>query len=349
MHIVLIISGLLGISVFLVLQHPSFGRRMSAERRQRIESSPNYRDGKFRNEHPTAQFTGKKSAMETLWGFLTDQSRNRIPTTPVPSEKHDLRQLPAEDLYVWFGHSSYLVQVAGCRVLVDPVLRMEFPASLMLKPFKGSDIYQPEDIPNVDYLIITHEHWDHLDYATLRDLRSKIGKVICPLGVGEYIEYWGFAPDSIIEMDWYQAWSANDDSLRITCLPSRHFSNRLLKRDQTLWASFMLECGGRKVYIGGDGGYDDRFRRIHEKFANIDIAFLENGQYNEDWAQIHTTPQTLAQAMVDIAADNIVTVHHNKFALARHPWNEPDSLAREIAGEKNINLLDSPLGAVVKF
>lgn len=339
-----VVAGI-AITAVLVLRHPAFGRKMSKDRRARIEASPNYRDGMFQNEEPTPQFTGDKSPMAMLWDFIAHRPKDRVPQEALPVVKTDLKNLPTDrDWLVWFGHSSYLFCLNGKRYLVDPLLRMEFPAAVMMKPFKGTDLYTPDDMPEIDCLIITHEHWDHLDYATLRDLRPKVKHVVCPLGVGEYLEYWKYNKSIISELDWTE----KADS--ITCLPSRHFSNRLLGgRNQTLWASFMVEDGGRKVYIGGDGGYDGRFKRIREQFGEVDLALLENGQYNNDWKYIHTTPEGLEGAIIDLQAKAVFTVHHDKFALAKHPWYEPDSVAHSIAERHNIHLLDQPIGTVVYF
>ena len=345
--LVILLAVVAGIAVaaVLVLRHPAFGRKMSKERRARIEASPNYRDGMFQNEEPTPQFTGNKSPMAMLWDFIAHRPQDRVPQEALPTVKTDLKRLPTDrDWLVWFGHSSYLFCLHGKRYLVDPLLKMEFPAAVMMKPFAGTDIYTPDDMPEIDVLIITHEHWDHLDYATLRDLRTKVKQVVCPLGVGEYMEYWKYDKSIITEMDWTE----KADS--ITCLPSRHFSNRLLcGRNQTLWASFMVEDGGRKVYIGGDGGYDGRFKHIRKQFGEVDLAILENGQYNEDWKYIHTTPKGLEGAIIDLQAKAVFTVHHDKFALAKHPWYEPDSVARTIAERHDIHLLDQPIGTVVYF
>ena len=341
--IILAVVTVVAITVMLVLRHPAFGRRMSAERKARIEASPNYRDGMFQNEEPTPQFSRSMPAM--LWDFITNPPKDRTPKEPLPAVKTDQKNLPIDrDWLVWFGHSSYLFCLNGKRYLVDPLLKMEFPASVMMKPFAGTDIYTPDDMPDIDVLIITHEHWDHLDYATLRDLRSKVHRVICPLGVAEYLEYWKYDKAIITEMDW------NDEYNGITCLPTRHFSNRLLGgRNQTLWAAFMVEDGGRKVYIGGDGGYDGRFQRVREQFGQVDLALLENGQYNNDWPLIHSTPEGLEHAIMDLQAKAVFTVHHDKFALAKHPWSEPDSVARSIAERNSINLLDQPIGTVIYF
>ena len=360
--------------VLAVLSHPAFGtfRHVSKER---IQASPNYRDGMFQNQEPTPQFTGKSPKTHPAPQKGRDKNAGRKPQTPIEAYKTDLKSLPTDsDWVVWFGHSSYLFCLGGKRILVDPLLKPEFPASVMLRPFPGTDIYRPEDLPRIDVLIITHEHWDHMDYATLRELNALSGssvegekmKVFCPLGIADYLRYWGYKEEQITEMDWGEEASLGfsveegrkDDGLRVTCLPSRHFSNRLLgKANQTLWASFMVECAGKKVYIGGDGGYDKRFKAIREQFGQVDLAFIENGQYNERWRYIHTMPEDLPKVIEDLQPKQVFTVHHDKFALAMHPWNEPDSVARAVSRELSaisiqpsaFRLLDAPIGKVVPF
>ena len=347
MKIILIILGIILLLTgagLAVLSHPAFGlwKHVSKER---IQASPNYRDGMFRNQEPTPQFTGDTASTSgTLWRFLTNNDTLRMPQEPIPAVKTDLKNLPvASDWIVWFGHSSYLFCLNGKRFLVDPVLQPEWPSSIMLKAFPGTDIYRPDDLPDIDVLIVTHEHWDHMDYATLRDIRDRVEQVICPLGIADYLRYWGYKDGQITEMDWYESAEG------ITCLPSRHFSNRLFGHNQTLWASFMVEAAERKVYIGGDGGYDKRFAEIHERFGAVDLALLENGQYNANWRYIHTTPENLEKVILDLQAKQVFTVHHDKFALALHPWYEPDSVAHDIANKYNIPLLDAPIGTVVTF
>ena len=354
--IILLVAG----TGLAILSHPAFGlwRHHSLER---IQASPNYYDGMFQNQEPTLQFTGdihgeaaKHRTFKMLKRFLSDKDTIRIPSTPIEAVKTDLRALPTdEDWLVWFGHSSYLFCLNGLHFLVDPILQPEWPSSMMLKAFPGTDIYRPNDLPEIDVLIVTHEHWDHMDYATLRDIRTKVKYVVCPLGIADYLRYWGYSNEQIAEMDWAESLcrqTAIRDTITITCLPSRHFSNRLLgKRNQTLWASFMIEAGGRKVYIGGDGGYDKRFREIHERFGSIDLAFLENGQYNANWKYIHTMPEDLEKDILDLQAKHVFTVHHDKYSLAMHPWYEPDNVAHDIATKHHINLLDAPIGAIVKY
>ena len=229
----------------VLLSHPAFGlwRHRSTER---IQASPNYYDGMFQNQEPTPQFTGREEkangekikvkgdgVFKTLWRFLTDKDTIRIPSTPVAAVKTDLRALSTdEDWLVWFGHSSYLFCLNGKRVLVDPVLQPEWPSSMMLKAFPGTDIYRPNDLPEIDVLIVTHEHWDHMDYATLRDIRTKVKQVVCPLGIADYLRYWGYSDEQIVELDWYDhstlkqspPLKGRSGGASITCLPSRHLA-----------------------------------------------------------------------------------------------------------------------------
>lgn len=174
------------LTVIIVLNHPAFGRTPRGERLVRIERSPNYKEGQFVNQEPTPLMTTDKSRWRIMWDNLTEKKPdNLVPSESIRTVKTDLKQLDlSKDAVVWFGHSSYLLINSGKKILVDPVLTTGFPASLMMKPFKGTDIYSPEDIPEVDYLIITHDHYDHLDYGTVKAIRDKVNKVICPLGVG---------------------------------------------------------------------------------------------------------------------------------------------------------------------
>ena len=339
----------IAIGIFSVLQHPSFGRLPQGARLERIRQSPHYHNGKFANVEPTPKMTSDISKWQLMLSFITSKKPDGLtPDKPIKAVKTDLSKLSIqEDLFVWFGHSSYLLQVGGKRFLVDPVLTSQFPMSLMFKAFKGTDIYSPNDMPSIDYLVITHDHWDHLDYGTVTQLQSKVNKVVCPLGVGEYLEYWGYPANRIIELDWDEDYTINAD-MTIHCLPSRHFSGRFLKENPTLWASFLID-GPKKVYLGGDGGYSNHFKEIGEKFPGIDLVIMENGQYNMDWRYIHTLPKQLPQAIIDLGATKALTVHHNKFALARHPWKEPETEIKNLSQNKPYKLLMPVIGEVFRY
>lgn len=324
---VIIITGIVSvlfIGTFLFLRQPSFGRLPQGERLERIRRSPNYKDGVFKNLQPTQLMTGSRSRWQTLREFLFADRSGLEPDMPIKAVKTDLKRLPAdENLMVWFGHSSYLLQIDGRRILADPVFHTASPVPFLYKPFAGTDIYKPEDMPDViDYLVISHDHWDHLDYRTVVALKDRVHKVVCPLGVGEHFERWGYGKEQIVELDWMEE-ARLDGGFTVYCLPARHFSGRGLKPNQSLWASFLFDAPSLRVFMGGDSGYGTHFRRIAELHPGIDWAILENGQYNEDWKHIHTLPCQLEQVAKDLKAKNIVTVHHSKFALARHPWDEP--------------------------
>lgn len=347
--IVISILVILVIAVVAFVNQASFGRLPRGERLERIGRSPHYREGEFKNLHPTELMTSDKGRFRTMWEFLFSKKDGLYPDQPIPVVKTDLKKLDAgDDLMVWFGHSSYLLQLDGKRILVDPVFCMASPVAFVNKPFPGTDIYKPEDMPDIDYLIITHDHWDHLDYQTVRQLKDRIGKVVCPLGVGEHFEYWGFDRERLVELDWQES-ETLDTAVHVHCLPARHFSGRGLKPNRTLWASFLVETPAHKVYIGGDSGYDTHFAEIGRRFPGISLAILENGQYNEDWKYIHTLPRYLGRIAKELSAEKVITVHHSKYALARHRWNEPLENELHASEADSFPLVVPVIGEVVRL
>ncbi len=205
-----------------------FGSTPSGERKAKVEASANYREGKFQNLSYTPQLTSDKNYVATMADFLFGEKERLTPAGgELPVVKTDLLNLDKDrDILVWFGHSSYFMQVDGKRMLVDPVFsEAASPVSFVNKAFKGTNVYKPEDIPDIDYLFISHDHWDHLDYPTVEALKDRIGKVICGLGVGEHFESWNFDKDKIVELDWNLD-TVLDDGFKADCLPARHFSGR---------------------------------------------------------------------------------------------------------------------------
>lgn len=340
----ILVLGVAGVLSFLA--QPSFGKLPSGERLERIQRSPNYRNGMFCNQIPTPMMTGEKSRWQALWDFVFGSREGLRPDKVVPVVRTNLKQLPRElNLMVWFGHSSYLLQVDGKRILVDPVFHAAAPVSFVNRPFAGTDIFHTEDMPDIDLLVITHDHWDHLDYQTVTELREKVGKVVCPLGVGAHFEYWGYPKGQLVELDWGEEFRY--DSLVVHCLPSRHFSGRGLSSNQTLWASFLLESESLTLFLGGDGGYGPHFRKIGKRFPSIDWAILENGQYSKDWKYIHILPEQLEKIISELNAKRVVTVHHSKYALSTHPWDEPIKTAKFLRDRKKQNIFLPRIGEVL--
>jgi L-ascorbate metabolism protein UlaG (beta-lactamase superfamily) len=251
------------------------------------------------------------------------------PKNPVASIKTDLRALAQNSgdtpEVVWFGHSAYLIAQKGKTMLVDPVFENASPVSFIGKPFAGSGIYHAEDMPDIDLLIITHDHYDHLEYKTLMRLKGKIKSIVCPAGVDSHLTYWGFDAHIISSLEWNEetALPIMGANVKVTALPARHFSGRGITRNKTLWNSYALQLEGFKIFIGGDSGYGEHFKTIGEQHGPFDIAFIECGQYGKDWPNIHMLPEETARVALEIKAKILFPVHWAKFVLALHPWNEP--------------------------
>lgn len=324
MIILLSLALLLAVSIYFYIRLPKFGKAPSGKRLERLQQSPNYKEGKFQNFHYTPDLTKGYSMPGILFDMLFKNHPRRKPIDSIPSIKTDLVNLPIDsNVLVWFGHSSYFMQIEGKRFLVDPVFSGNAsPLPGTTKSFKGADIYSVADLPNIDYLVISHDHYDHLDYETIIALKEKVGKVVCGLGVGEHFEYWGYAPEKLIEKDWHEEIDLGDGFV-LNTVPGRHFSGRGFNRNNTLWTSYVLETSKSKIFIGGDSGYDTHFKEIGNKFGPIDLAILENGQYNVAWQAIHTLPHETVQAAKDLKAKRFFPVHSSKFMLAMHQWDDP--------------------------
>lgn len=324
MWIIFILIAFLTVFTIIFMNTAPFGRLPSGERLEKVKSSPNYRNGKFQNLSETPQISSDKSYIKMLWEFQFKKDKRVKPKDAIPHVKTDLHNLDrSEDVMIWFGHSSLFIQIDGKRFLVDPVLdKPAAPVFFYNKPFKGADNYTIEDIPEIDYLVITHDHYDHLDYKIAKSLQNKLQKVICPLGVGEHFEYWGFEKDKIIEMDWNDK-TALEEGFGVICLPARHFSGRSIKPMRSLWASYLVQTPTFKFYLGGDSGYDAFYGEIGEKFGPIDLAALDNGQYDDNWKYIHMHPEQTAQAAQDLKAKRFLSIHSSKYVLGAHAWDDP--------------------------
>lgn len=349
-YIIILIISILLTSILIVggiiLNQKKFGKLPSGKRLERIEKSPNYNNGKFTNIQPTQFLITSDGLFGAILDFLFGKHPDLRPDSTIEAIKTNLHNINFdEDFFIWFGHSSYLLQINAKKYLIDPVFFDASPFSFVNTPFKGSNIYKPDDMPDIDYLIITHDHWDHLDYKTVTQLKERIKHVICPLGVGEHFEYWGFNSQQIIEMDWNEHTNL-DSNININCLPARHFSGRGLKSNKTLWASFVLQTPGFNVFIGGDGGYGKQFAQIGKQFPCINLAILENGQYNMNWKYVHTLPMYLKQETTDLNAQQIITVHHSKYSLAPHPWYEPLNNEKELLHD-SVNITIPIIGEIV--
>ncbi|REC48538.1 MBL fold metallo-hydrolase [Chryseobacterium pennipullorum] len=312
------------------------GQFPDEKRKEYFGTLPNYLNGRFQNILNTPALLEGESMTKALLHSLC-KVENTSPGAALPFVVTDLKKLdPEENVLVWFGHSSYFIQVDGKKFLVDPVFSGNAsPMPGSIKAFQGADYYKPEHMPNIDFLLISHDHWDHLDYKTVQALKGKVGKVICGLGTGQHFEYWGWDIDTIIEKNW---WESIDiaEGFRITLTPARHFSGRLLNRNISLWTSFVLKTPTKNLFLGGDSGYGNHFSEIGKQYGPFDLAVMENGQYNAKWPYIHTLPEQLIEEITELRAENFIPVHNSKFKLAQHVWYEPLELASKYAEENNI-------------
>jgi L-ascorbate metabolism protein UlaG (beta-lactamase superfamily) len=245
---------------------------------------------------------------------------------------------------VWFGHSSYFIHINGKNILVDPVFSGNAsPISLFAKNYQGSNTYSTDDFPELDMVLITHDHYDHLDYASILKLKEKTKHFYTSLGVGAHLAYWGVEESRITEFDWWDELSL-DSNIQLIAAPARHFSGRKFTRGKTLWASYILKAPGTTLYLGGDSGYDTHFKEIGEKYGPFDLALLECGQYNLYWPSIHMMPEETAQAALDLKAKRLMPVHWSKFTLALHPWNEPVSRVTAAATKLGVQVTTPMIG-----
>lgn len=316
-----IIFLLICLLLFLILNRPAFGRLPKGKRLDQIKSKSYYRDGSLQNISDTPVKPADVSYLQIL-GKMLSSNPGRRPKHNLPVMQPDYK--PGSDTKItWYGHSSYLIQISGLNILVDPVFSprtspFNFLGSLQ---YPGTEKLKAEDLPEIDILLITHDHYDHLDYQTILKLKPKTKHYLTSLGVGEHLQHWGIPETQFTEMAWYE--TKTIAGLQFTACPARHFTGRSYKRNQSLWASFVLKSANQQLYLGGDSGYDSHFKEIGERFGSFDLAIVECGQYNTYWPYIHLFPEQTVQAAIDLNAKALLPVHWAKFTLALHAWNEP--------------------------
>jgi L-ascorbate metabolism protein UlaG (beta-lactamase superfamily) len=341
---------------------PVFGKAPAGARLQRILQSTHYKDNHFENAVPTTVTLPGVSIFKML-REMRHRPADAQPAHPLPSMHTDLRALPKDRAtIVWFGHSSYLLQIHQATILVDPVFSGHAsPVSWLGKAYPGTGVYTAAEMPEIDILLLTHDHYDHLDYTTIRQLIPKVKHYCTSLGVGAHLESWGIAPDKITELDWWESWStpvAGDASagasgsgqggrMTFTATPARHFSGRSFKRAGTLWSSFVLKAADYSLFLGGDSGYEQHFKEIGKRFGPFDLAILECGQYGKNWPYIHMLPEQTVQAALDLGAAALMPVHWAKFTLALHSWDEPIRRVTIAAAEKGIPIATPMIGQPV--
>lgn len=301
-----------------------FGKLPTDAQLDSFHHSPRYINGKFYNQVETPLFSQRNVRWSLVQDLVCNKNKYTAPTYTLPMLPVDFSLLDLQkNMLIWLGHSSYYLQLDGKRILIDPVLSSyAAPVPFVNRAFERYYPYSPRHLPAIDLLLISHDHWDHLDYATLMQLKTRIKQVVVPLGVDAHLRYWGFDDEQIHALDWYDAWQL-DTNFVVHAQPARHFSGRGLTRDQTLWASYLLDTTALQIFYSGDSGYGAHFAEIGQRFTQIDLAIMENGQYDKRWAYVHMTPEQTAQASEDLRAKVILPAHSGRFSLARHAWDDP--------------------------
>lgn len=341
-------SSIVGLMLFLRLA-PQFGASAQGESLAKIQSSPNWRDGQFINLMPTPMQSPDGSMFEAAREYFKG-GVERTPKTPPPIVKMNPQEIaaakPEEVRITWLGHSSVLIQIDGKSLLTDPMFGKRASPVPLLGPkrFNAELPLPPENIPHLDAIILSHDHYDHLDYGTIKKLHPKTERFFVPLGVGAHLRRWGVAEAKIVELDWWDEFDF--DGLRLVAAPSRHFSGRGMRdRNRTLWCSWML-FGSENLYFGGDSGYGPHFKEIGQRFGPFDLTLLENGAYSRYWPFVHMLPEQTAQAHQDLRGGVLLPIHWGQFNLSLHSWTEPIERLLKKAGQDNIDVAMPGIGEI---
>lgn len=312
---------LLLIAIGLLDAWAALGTLPSGERLERIERSPQYRTGRFVDTLPRVD--PDLMAAMSRWVRGAPHTQPRSPLPLAPRQTSDFDATPRSGLRVtWFGHSSLLVEIDGRRILIDPVWSERCSPSSFIGPRRFHPPPLPlEALPELTAIVISHDHYDHLDHASVVALEARKVPFVVPLGVGAHLAYWGIAPELIIELDWWERMRV--DGLELVATPARHFSGRGLRADATLWSGWALIGEHRRVYYSGDTAMFEGFAQIGERLGPFDATFIEVGAYDAMWADVHLGPEQAVQAHVHVRGGVFFPVHWGTFDLALHSWVEP--------------------------
>lgn len=330
----------IAIGVLAILALPPSAASEEATRRERIAASPNFEGGKARN-----QVERKSVGLGVMLGAAGEWvagRQHRKPGVEIPVVHPEPRELLPQGRQLratWLGHSTVLLEVDGQLLLTDPVLsERSSPVS-----FAGPKRFHPaplevDELPRLDAVLLSHDHYDHLDHATVLALAETPVPFVVPLGVGSWLERWGVDPDRIVELDWWEETEVGD--LRVVCTPSHHFSGRdLLLRDRTLWSSFAILGPEHRVWFSGDTGPLDAAPAIAERLGPFDLSLIEIGAWDPAWADIHLGPDAAAALHGQIGAEVMMPVHYGSFEMALHAWDQPVVRILQLAEEQDIALL----------
>lgn len=302
----------------------------------------------FFNPVPEGEIDGAKMR-SALWDMIFHSERF-MPSAPLPMMKPDFNAFlaPSDNAkFIWFGHSSLLARVGDQTIFIDPVFaKSASPVPIMMKRFQAPPAELAE-LPPVDWIVLSHNHYDHLDQTVIEHYKSQKTQFVVPLGVGVLLQKWGIAADRIRELDWWQSTSLA--GLELHAVPARHNTGRgMFDRNKTLWAGYVLKTPTEQFYYSSDSSFGDgaHFRQIAERFGTFDIAFVENGQYNPTWIDSHMLPEQTAEVVKMLKPQHFVPVHWGAYALSIHQWDDPVKRSVPLIEQSGISLLSPLMGQV---
>lgn len=346
---IILFLGFLSTIIFIKVS-PQFGGSHGEDDRMRYRESGHYQQGKFLNDIPTSMEMSAKEGFKVAMEFFRGVP-NSAPDFELPLEKRDplvLAKNNGSPHLIWFGHSAFLLQIDGKNILIDPMLG-DVPSP---HPWLGKSRFSKElpiaieQLPPIDAIIISHDHYDHLDYGSIQKLKDKTSMFFVPLGVGAHLEAWGIPEDKIRELNWWE--EAVHEEIRLVFTPARHFSGRGLNdRWTTMWGSWVIRSPSKNIYFSGDSGYGPHFKTIGDKYGPFDFAMMECGQYNERWHAIHMMPEETAQAAVDVQARQMMPIHWGAFTLALHSWTDPVERVTKEAEKLNMPVSVPRIGEII--
>ncbi|MCV2217943.1 MBL fold metallo-hydrolase [Thauera sp. Sel9] len=309
-------------------------------------SSPQSRDGRFHNPRPLGPGDMPESTLRVWWNFLFNKPAGTVPSSPVPIHRLSRAELdaaPDRSLYR-LGHSTVLMKLRGQWWLTDPVFSERAAPVQFFGPkrFHAPPI-SIDELPPIRAVILSHDHYDHLDRAAIKALGEKAEVFLMPLGVGDRLADWGIAPDKIRQFDWWQGIKV--DGLRLTVTPAQHFSGRSFSDgNRTLWASWVIQDDDYRLFFSGDSGYFKGFAEIGERFGPFDLTLMETGAYNEQWPYVHMLPSETVQAHQDLRGRWLLPIHNGTFDLGMHVWEDPFDQILHFAAERDVQVATPMMG-----
>jgi L-ascorbate metabolism protein UlaG (beta-lactamase superfamily) len=331
----------------------SLGKKPEGARLERIRNSPRWNGERFRNVHPIPPGLRDPTVpMPSLSDFLCGGER-RVPTGPLPSMNpvEAWTRAPSSGLRAtWLGHSTVLLEIDGVRVLTDPVWGPRASPSQLIGPKR----FQPvpvslRQVPPVDLIVISHDHYDHLDYPTIRALAKSSVPFVTSLGVGAHLEAWGIQPERISELDWWESHTVPNSDLMVTAAPSQHFSGRGWKdRNATLWSSLVIRSPRHTIFFSGDTGLTTEYQSIRDRLGPFDLVMLEVGAFHPAWGDIHLGPENALKALALLGGGPFLPIHWGTFSLAMHAWDQPAEVVLDLAPKTGVQLLMPRLGEPVE-